>query len=123
MGYSREQFYEIRRTFQTFAAEGLADKMKGAKSPHPNRVCEELEKAVMDYCLQFPTDGPMKVSRQLILKGLHVGVGAVRGIWQRHNLVTKHQRLLRLEKHYKDNNIQLTEQHITSSTPSSGNGI
>jgi transposase InsO family protein len=113
MGYSREQFYEIRRNFQTFGADGLAGKIKGARSPHPNRVSEELEKAVLDYCLGFPAHGPVKASRQLILTGIHVGVGAVRGIWQRHNLLSKHQRPLRLEKHYKDNNIQLTEQHIT----------
>ena len=113
MGYSREQFYEIRRNFQTFGAEGLVDKTKGAKSPHPNRVSQELEKAVLDYSLQFPTHGPLRTSQQLILMGIHVGVGAIRGIWQRHDILSKHQRLLRLEQYYKDNNIQLTEQHIT----------
>ena len=112
MGYSREQFYEIRRTFQTFGSEGLLDKVRGAKSPHPNRVSEELEQAVLDYCLQFPTHGSLKVSQQLILKGTHVGVGAVRGIWQRHDLITKHKRLLRLEKHCHGNQIPLTEEHI-----------
>ena len=112
MGYSREQFYEIRRNFQTFGADGLVDKIKGAKSPHPNRVSEEIEKAVLDYSLEFPTQGPLRVSQQLILRGVHVGVGTIRGIWQRHDIITKHQRLLRLEKHYKDNNIPLTEQHI-----------
>ncbi len=25
MGYSRQQFYEIRRNFQTFGAQGLVD--------------------------------------------------------------------------------------------------
>jgi len=112
MGYSREQFYEIRRNFQAFGADGLVDKIKGAKSPHPNRVSEELEKTVLDYCLEFPTHGSLRVSQQLILRGTHIGVGAIRGIWQRHDLISKHQRLLRLEKHYKEHNIQLTEQHI-----------
>ena len=112
MGYSREQFYEIRRNFQTFGAEGLIDKIKGAKSPHSNRVSEELEKTVLDYCLQFPTHGPLKTSQQLVLRGIHVGVGAIRGIWQRHDLLSKHQRLLRLENHYRENSIPLTEQHI-----------
>ena len=113
MGYSREQFYEIRRNFQTFGADGLLDKIRGAKSPHPNRICDELEKAVLDYCLEFPTHGSLRVSQQLILRDIHIGVGAVRGIWHRHNMITKYQRLLRLEKHYKDNNIPLTEHHIT----------
>jgi len=105
MGYSREQFYEIRRNFQTFGADGLLDKIRGAKIPHPNRICEELGKAVLDHCLQFPTQGSLRVSQQLVLKNIHVGVGAVGGIWHRHNMITKHQRLLRLEKHYKENNI------------------
>lgn len=26
MGYSRQQFYEIRRNFQTYGAEGLIDR-------------------------------------------------------------------------------------------------
>lgn len=35
MGYSRQQFYEIRRNFQTYGAEGLIDRLPGAKGPHP----------------------------------------------------------------------------------------
>ena len=112
IGYSREQFYEIRRTFQAFGVEGLIDKIRGAKSPHPNRISEELERTVLDYCLEFPTYGSLKVSQQLTLKGINVGVGAVRGIWHRHNLITKHQRLLWMERHYREHSITLKEQHI-----------
>ena len=32
MGYSRQQFYEIRRNFQTYGAEGLIDRLPGAGS-------------------------------------------------------------------------------------------
>ena len=113
IGYSREQFYEIRRNYQTFGAEGLLEKARGASGPHPNRASEEQEKAVLDYCLDFPTHGQLRVSQQLLLKGVQIGIGAIRGIWQRHNILLKHQRLLRLENHYKNNCIQLTEQHIT----------
>lgn len=42
-GYSRQQFYEIRRNFQMYGAEGLLDRMPGAKGPHPNRVASEVE--------------------------------------------------------------------------------
>ena len=38
MGYSRQQFYEIRRNFQTFGAQGLVDRLPGTRGPHPNRV-------------------------------------------------------------------------------------
>ena len=112
MGYSRTQFYEIRRNYQTFGSDGLLDKIRGPKNPHPNRVSEELEQAILDYTLEFPTHGPLKVSQQLNLKDIHVGVGAIRGVWQRHNLLLKHQRLLFLEQHHKNNHIELTENHI-----------
>ena len=112
IGYSREQFYEIRRNYQTFGSQGLLDKARGPKNPHPNRASEEQEKAVLDYCLEYPVHGALRVSQQLILRGIHIGVGAIRGIWQRHNLLLKCQRLLRLEQHYKNNNIALSENHI-----------
>ncbi|GHT52760.1 hypothetical protein FACS1894106_2180 [Spirochaetia bacterium] len=120
MGYSREQFYEIRRNYQSFGAEGLLDKVRGPKNPHPNRVSEELKKSI---CLEYPTQGSLRVSQQLILRGIHVGVGAVRGVWQRHNLLSEHRRLLRLEQHHKDTHIELTEAYIQlleKFTPSSG---
>jgi transposase InsO family protein len=113
IGYSRDQFYEIRRNYQAFGSEGLLDKARGPRNPHPNRATEEQEKAVLDYCLEYPVHGALKVSQQLILRGVHIGVGAIRGIWQRHNMLLKHQRLLMLEQHYKTNNIALTENHIT----------
>ncbi len=50
MGYSRQQFYEIRRNFQTYGADGLLDRLPGARGPHPNRVSEAIEQAVLDYC-------------------------------------------------------------------------
>src|SRR6266542_2189700 len=112
MGYSRQQFYEIRRNFQTFGSEGLLDKIRGPKDPHPNRVSEELERAILDYCLEYPTHGSVKVSQQIHLQGVVVGSGAIRGVWPRHSLLSKHQRLLRLEKHYQANSIELTEKHI-----------
>ena len=41
MGYSRQQFYEIRRNYQTYGSQGLIDRLPGAKVPHPNRVSEK----------------------------------------------------------------------------------
>lgn len=36
--------------------------------------------------------------------------GGVRGVWQRHNLLTKHERLLRLEKATVERTVTLTEE-------------
>jgi len=48
VGYSRQQFYEIRRNFQTYGADGLLDRIAGPRNPHPNRVGEDVEKAILD---------------------------------------------------------------------------
>ena len=45
MGDSRQQFHEIRRNYQTDGADGLIDRLPGAKGPHPNRVSTEIEAA------------------------------------------------------------------------------
>ena len=63
MGYSRQQFYEIRRNYQLYGAEGLLDRLPGARSPHPNRVPKEVEKAILDYSLDHPTHGCLRVAQ------------------------------------------------------------
>jgi transposase InsO family protein len=111
-GYSRQQFYEIRRNFQTYGAEGLLDRMPGARGPHPNRVAAEIEAAILDHALEHPCHGATRVEQELRLKGVQVSSGGVRGVWQRHNLLTKHQRLLRLEKATGERKIELKEDQI-----------
>ena len=69
MGYSRQQFYEIRRNCQTYGAEGLIDRLPGARGPHPNRVSPEVEKAILAHCLDAPTQGCLRVAQELALKG------------------------------------------------------
>lgn len=112
VGYSRQQFYEIRRDFQTYGAKGLLDRLPGPKNPHPNRVSPEVETRILEYSLQYPTHGCLRVSQQLKLEGVSVGSGGVRGVWQRNDLVSRHQRLLRLERYARDTPIELTEAQI-----------
>lgn len=112
MGYSRQQFYEIRRNFQTYGADGLIDRLPGAKGPHPNRVAAEIEAAILDHALIHPCHGCTRVEQELRLKGVQVSSGGVRGVWQRHNLLTKHERLLRLEQATAERQLTLTEEQM-----------
>ena len=112
MGYSRQQFYEIRRNYQTYGADGLIDRLPGAREPHPNRVSAEIEEAILAHGLDHPSHGALRVSHELMLKGVQVSSGGVRGVWSRHDLLTKHQRLLRLEKTVAERKIDLTEDQI-----------
>ena len=112
MGYSRQQFYEIRRNYQTYGSEGLIDRLPGAKGPHPNRVSSQIEAAVLAYALDHPTHGCLRVAQALALEGHQVSSGGVRGVWERHKLMTKHERLLRLEAHVSETKIELTAEQV-----------
>ena len=112
MGYSRQQFYEIRRNYQVYGADGLIDRLPGAKGPHPNRVGEEIEQAILEHCLDHPSHGALRVSHELMLKGAQVSSGGVRGVWSRHGLLTKHERLLRLEKSVSERKLELSDEQI-----------
>jgi transposase InsO family protein len=112
LGYSRQQFYEIRRNYQTYGAEGLVDRLPGPKGPHPNRVTEEVEKAILDHSFDHPGHGPVRVAQELALKGTQVSSTGVRGVWSRHNLLTKQERLLRLETAVRKRKIELSGEQI-----------
>ena len=112
MGYSRQQFYEIRRNYQTFGADGLLDRLPGCKGPHPNRVDEKIEKAILLHCLDHPSHGCLRVAQELSLKGVQVSSGGVRGVWSRHNMQTKPERLLQLEQTVQKRKITLSDEQI-----------
>jgi transposase InsO family protein len=93
-------------------ADGLIDRLPGAKGPHPNRVGQEIEDAILAHCLDHPCHGAVRVEQELRLQGIQVSSGGVRGVWQRHNLLTRHERLLRLEKQTAQRTIALSEEQI-----------
>lgn len=112
VGYSRQQFYEIRRNYQTFGSEGLVDRVAGPRAPHPNRVSTEVEETILSYALEHPAHGPQRTADELLLRGTQVSAGGVRGVWSRHNLLTKHERLLRLEETTSKKKLSLSEEQI-----------
>src|SRR5262249_52272010 len=97
---------------QTFGAEGLLDKMAGAPSPHPNRVAEQVETAILDHSLAHPCHGALRVANELALAGIQVSSTGVRGVWSRHGLLSRHDRLLRLEKASAERSFTLSEEQI-----------
>jgi transposase InsO family protein len=112
MGYHRDTFYEVRRAFQVGGLAALVDQRRGPRNPHPNRVSPEIETAILDYSLAHPTHGPQRVSNELRLQRVEVGASGVRGVWLRHDLETRHKRLLRLEKASQETTLVLSEEQI-----------
>jgi len=112
MGFHRDSFYEIRRAFQTGGSAALVEQRRGPRGPHPNRVSEEVEERILAYCLQRPTHGAQRVSNELRLQGVNVSPSGVRGVWIRHDLQSRHQRLLRLERESRESSFVLTEDQV-----------
>ena len=73
LGYSRQQFYEIRRNYQTYGADGLIDRLPGAPGPHPHCVSQEVETAIPTHALDHPTHGVLRVPAATIGALLHAG--------------------------------------------------
>jgi transposase InsO family protein len=52
------------------------------------------------------------VADELLLKGIQVSSTGVRGVWMRHGLLTKHERLLRLEETARQRKLKLTDAQV-----------
>jgi transposase-like protein len=112
MGYHRDTFYEIRRAFQVNGMAGLIEERRGPRGPHPNRVSAENEAKILDYSLARPTHGAQRVANELRLQNVNVSPSGVRNVWLRHDIGTRHKRLLRLEQHAQDVTFILTDEQI-----------
>lgn len=71
MGYSRQQFYEIKRSFQTHGFEGLLDKPPIPKST-PTKTPPEIEQKVIDLSIEHPAWGQQRVADELALQGVQL---------------------------------------------------
>ena len=72
----------------------------------------EVKTEILDHCLDNPSHGTLRAAQELALKGAQVSSGDVRGVWSRHGLLTKHERLLRLEKATAERKIELSDEQI-----------
>ena len=112
MGYSRQQFYEIRRNFQTYGAEGLIDRLPGAGGHTPTGWQPRSRQPFSTMPLSIPAMARHAVEQELRLKGIAVSSGGVRGVWQRHNLLDQARAPARLEKATAERKIELKEEQI-----------
>ena len=107
-GISRSHFYEIKEAFEKWGAEGLAPQPR-RRPRMPNQTPPELERKILEMTEQFPTYSYLRISQQLRLIGIGTSPAAVRGVWQRHGLLVRYQRLLWLERKTAERGGVLTE--------------
>jgi transposase InsO family protein len=111
LGISRQHYYDIKKAIDEEGLEGLLEKSR--KAPRiGNRVAPEIEQKVLDYSLEFPTHGQVRVSNELRKQGIQVSAGGIRSIWVRHGLQIKSLRLKRLEEWAAENGEVLTESQV-----------
>lgn len=113
LGVSRQHYYDIKSAIKEDGLQGLLEKSR--KSPRlANRLSPEIEKKVLDYSLEYPTHGQVRVANEMKSEGIMISDGGVRGIWARHDLLRKGERLKRLEKHAAESGKVLTEAQVVA---------
>jgi len=112
MGYHRDSFDEIKRAFQVDGVHALIEQKRGPRGPHPSRVSPEIEGKILQVALEHPTRGQQRVANDLRLEGFEVSPGGVRNVWLRHEIETRHKRLLRLEAAAQGDTIVLSEEQM-----------
>lgn len=97
LGVFRQHHYDIKSAIEEEGLEGLLEKSR--RVPRiANRVAPEIEQKVLDYSLEFPTQGQKRVANELKKQGIQISDGGIRSIWLRHNMPIASLRLKRLEK-------------------------
>jgi len=112
LGVSRQHFYDIKSAVEENGIEGLLEQSRRAPRIG-NRVSSEIEQKILDYSLQWPTHGQVRVSNELLRNhAMTISPGGVRSVWMRHDLKTKGLRLKRLEKWSAGHGEVLTESQV-----------
>ena len=113
MGYSRDTFYRYKELYDQGGEEALFE-MNRKKPCLKNRVPANVEDAVINMAVDFPTYGPERAANELRKRGIILSGGGVRSIWLRNDLENFKKRLRALEAKVANDGIVLNDVQLAA---------
>ena len=113
MGFSRDTFYRYHSAMEQGGVEALLDANR-RKPNVKNRTDEATESAVVEFALDYPAHGQVRVSNELRKRGVFISASGVRCVWQRHGLESMKKRLKALEAKAATERWVLTEAQVAA---------
>jgi transposase InsO family protein len=113
MGVSRDTFYRYQAARDEGGVDALLDRSR-SKPNLKNRIDPSIEASVLEFSMEYPAHGQVRVSNELRKQGVFVSASGVRSIWLRHKLQSRKLRLRALEAKVAEEGIILTEAQVAA---------
>lgn len=110
-GMTRTQFYEYKRRFQTQGLGGLKN-LPPIPKYHPQTTSLKVEKKILKLALRHPALGCNGLEGLLKAGGISISNVTIQKILRRHELGSRHERWLALERNYAERAFRLTKEQI-----------